>query len=1146
MVFIKELSLRNFKSFKSVDIKLSPGLICLAGPNGSGKSNVTDAVRFALGEMSLKQLRPEGKKASGLIRRGSSHAVVGVVFGGEAGLEIKRAIREDGKMAYRLDGKRATRTSVVESLRKVGAEVGEHNVIAQGEVDRVVKMNAKERREIIDRASGVYEFEEKKKEALSELNKVESRISEANIAIGEREGVLSELEKQKDEALRYAELSKELKRAKGTLIHAEMIRLEKEFEGSAKKAADLQAKFDALQHELEGLEAKLEGLESERSKIASIINEQAGKEGLREELERLRTEIESNSRLRVEKERQVGELRKSIAAQDVELKSFETKMVNALKEAGESEKQAKALAGEIAAGEKERSHVLSGAGGKRAAELRKRHSELLRQMEEKKGAALESESAAVRDSEIAKLKEEELALIAGELGEGNGRAAELESQLGELNGKLAIFAKEEDDIFEREKEINKRLPDYDRRILEIGNKLPEMRMVSGKRPAVDAVISASKAGQLEGIVGTVSDSCTFEEKYALAIEASAGPRLHYILTEDADAAMDAIEHLKKTKAGRCSFIPLDRKISNLPPEAMQFEKSQGVLGFLINLVQFDKRHLNALHYVFGDTLLVKDSETAKRLTGKVRTVTMDGELFERSGIITGGPFGSGSSLKSRIELERLEKQMDEVQTAKKAALAELYSSRDSLGQRRREKSGLEVKARGLEIELEGMRVQGERKKGLVQKRSQFENDLQNLKSAITENQKTAGEFREALSRIESELASISKMLDSQEVPEEKAEELALIEGKITELGDKRRGLDNLASSKKAEVKMLEENMAKGEGELEVARASLKELLGAIEQMRKIVEADGGLLKEKEEKMKEASSKMASLYEQQTKMGAEVEKYSKEKGKAQFNFTRVSNELVEMKSTRQMHEMRLGDLKAEWAEYKEIETMQLSKDELEDRMKQVEGELNAMGMVNMLAPEQYEQKSAELKEKKEIIGKLSEEKKAVLSMIEEIDSRKAEIFLQTFRAVDENFRKIFNYALPGEGMLLLDNPDDIFDSGLQIKVRVDGKDHYIEAKSGGERSLLALLFVFALHSTRPSSFYVLDEADAALDKENSKKLADMLKQLSKKAQFIVVTHNDTVLSAADIALGVTRQDGVSKIVGIEFKKMATASASAPAG
>ncbi|VVC02876.1 Chromosome partition protein Smc [Candidatus Burarchaeum australiense] len=1141
MVFIKELSLRNFKSFKSVDIKLTPGLVCLAGPNGSGKSNVTDAIRFALGEMSLKQLRPEGKKASGLIRRGAKHAQVGIIFGGEGGVEVKRAIRDDGKMAYKLDDKHATRTSVIETLRKLGADVGEHNVIAQGEVDRVVKMNAKERREIIDRVSGVYEFEEKKKEALSELAKVESRIGEANIAISEREGLLSELEKQKDEALHYTELSTELKRAKGTLIHSELARLEKEFDGSAKKTADLQAKYDQLQHDLEMLEAKTSGLEAERAKVASMINEQAGKEGLREELERLRTEIESNSRLKLEKARQVDELKAKNKAVEQELRDAESKIAVSRKEMGEAEKQAKAIAGEVGAGEKERARVLSGAGGKRAAELRKRHAELMRQLEEKKGASLESESAVVRDSEIAKLKEAELGDIREELGEGNGKTEELELSLAELKAKLSGFAKEEDDVFEREKELNKVLPSYDRKILEIGNKLPEIRMTSGKRPAVDAVLSASKSGQLEGIIGTVSDTCTFDEKYALAIEASAGPRLHYILTEDIDAAMDAIEHLKKTKAGRCSFIPLNRKISELPADAVQFEKSQGALGFLINLVQFDKRYTNALSYVFGDTLLVSDAATAKRLAGKVRAVTLEGELFERSGIITGGPFGQTSSLKSRLELERLEKEMDEVQRAKKAALEELYSSREQLGLKRREKATLEVKVRGIEIELESFNAAREKKKGLAQRRSELEADLGKLRSSIESNGKKAGELKESLSRIDSELASISKMLESQEMPQEKAEELALIEGKINELSEKRRELEGVASSKKTEVKLLEENTAKDRQELGVAGLSLKEMLAAISQLESAIETDSDVLEEKEVKLKEASKKMTALYEQQQQMSAEIEKFSKEKGKTQALFNRASNDLGEVKSTRMLAETRLGDLKAEWVEYKDIEPMKLSKDELEDRMREVEGQLSTLGAVNMLAPEQYEQKGKELKEKKDIIGKLGEEKKAVLNMIQEIDGRKAEIFLQTFRNVDENFRKIFNYAFPGEGTLLLDKPEEIFDSGLQIKVRVDGKDHYIEAKSGGERSLLALLFVFSIHSTKPASFYMLDEADAALDKENSKKLADMLKQLSKNAQFIVVTHNDTVLSSADIALGVTRQDGASKIVGIEFKKVAAASA-----
>ena len=366
--------------------------------------------------------------------------------------------------------------------------------------------------------------------------------------------------------------------------------------------------------------------------------------------------------------------------------------------------------------------------------------------------------------------------------------------------------------------------------------------------------------------------------------------------------------------------------------------------------------------------------------------------------------------------------------------------------------------------------------------------------------------------------------------------MALIEGRLGELTERRRVLDDAVSSKRTEMKMLEEGLLKEGEELKALQGSLKETTENTRELGKLIASDSGLLEEKEAKLKEASKKMAKMYEQQQKLGTEVEAVSRQKGKAQFDFNKVASDLAEAKSARQLSETRLGDLKAEWAEYEGTEPMKMNKGELEDRMRQIEGELNSLGAVNMLAPEQYEQKSGELREKKGMITRLDEEKKAILNMIKEIEGRKAEIFLETFRAVDENFRKIFNYAFPGEGLLVLDNPDDIFDSGLQIKFSVAGKDHYLDAKSGGERSLLALLFVFAIHSTKPSSFYVLDEADAALDKENSKKMVDMLKELSKKAQFIVITHNDAVLAAADVALGVSRQEGVSKVVGIEFKKI----------
>ncbi|MCK4715007.1 MAG: hypothetical protein KAT35_05490, partial [Candidatus Aenigmarchaeota archaeon] len=378
-----------------------------------------------------------------------------------------------------------------------------------------------------------------------------------------------------------------------------------------------------------------------------------------------------------------------------------------------------------------------------------------------------------------------------------------------------------------------------------------------------------------------------------------------------------------------------RKVSELPPDAVQFEKTKGVLGFLINMIEFDKKHSSALHYVFGNTLLVKDTATAKRLTGRVRAVTLEGELFERSGVITGGSFGSRPSLKSRLALERFEKQLEDVKKAKKGAVEELYSLRELMGSKRKEKALLEVKIRGLEIELESMVAQQEKRKGLAQKRAEVEAEVEQLKSTMLSNKKKAGELTESLSRTESELSSISKMLEGQEVPEERAEELALIEGRISELTEKRRGLDDIVSSKGTEVKLLEESITKGREELKQAQGLLKETRSTIGQLRESVESDSSMLEESEAKLRDSTKKMSRLYEQQQKMSEEIESVSKEKGAAQFNFTQISNELAEVKSSRQMAETRLGDLKAEWAEYTGIEPMKMSKGELEDRIRQIE-------------------------------------------------------------------------------------------------------------------------------------------------------------------------------------------------------------------
>ncbi|MEM5814851.1 MAG: AAA family ATPase, partial [Candidatus Aenigmatarchaeota archaeon] len=240
MVFISRLRLRNFKSFKIASIQLPRTFICFAGPNGSGKSNVCDAIRFALGENSLRAVR--AKKVSDLISLGADKAEIWLNLDGEKAYEVKRAIRNDGKTLYKLDGKRMTRTLVLDALKPHGLEAGAHNIIAQGEVERIIQMSPKERREIIDHVAGISEYEQKKKEALKELEAVEQKINDATIALKEREGFLAELEKEKDAALKYAELKDYLHRLKGSVIYLELEKVDKEHSRAVQKFAELEKK----------------------------------------------------------------------------------------------------------------------------------------------------------------------------------------------------------------------------------------------------------------------------------------------------------------------------------------------------------------------------------------------------------------------------------------------------------------------------------------------------------------------------------------------------------------------------------------------------------------------------------------------------------------------------------------------------------------------------------------------------------------------------------------------------------------------------------------------------------------------------------------------------------------------------------------
>ena len=279
--------------------------------------------------------------------------------------------------------------------------------------------------------------------------------------------------------------------------------------------------------------------------------------------------------------------------------------------------------------------------------------------------------------------------------------------------------------------------------------------------------------------------------------------------------------------------------------------------------------------------------------------------------------------------------------------------------------------------------------------------------------------------------------------------------------------------------------------------------------------------------------MESVWEDIKKIDTELEEVAQQKGKLMHEYERAKDSMKDYEISKAKSETRLIDLKAEYEEYQDIPLIDASKERLLEIIRESEEKLNTLGEVNLRAPELFEEKKAQIEEIKIRVERLKDERTAILTMIDEIDNKKKKIFMETFHKVNDKFKDLFGYVFEGEGILILNKPSDPFESGLQIKIRKNNKDKYLDSMSGGEKSLLALIFIFAIQMTKPSPFYLLDEAEAALDKENSKKMAELIQKLSKETQFFVITHNDEVLKHADVALGVSMTNKGSQVVGIEL-------------
>jgi chromosome segregation protein len=1116
MIFISRLKLRNFKSFKFADISFPKTFVCLAGPNGSGKSNICDAIRFALGETSLKSLR--AKKVRDLIFHDASAADVTLILDGDKKYEIKRAIRSDGKILYKLNGKKTTRWAILDVLARYNIDESGRNTIAQGEVQRIIDMNAKERRAIIDSVAGISEFEEKKLEALKELEVVDGRLKDANIILGERMAFLEELRKEREVALQFLENKKKLNNAKGSLLKIEAKRYEEELKNISELDAKLKFNLEKKETELKEIEAKMVEIEKMRSDTSKELQLRQQTASLIKRVEELKASINSKTQIIADKEAYLKKL------EEESMMSKELEKDNALiKVLVEEIDQLKK---ELAEKEKELSEELNLDESEPIGEIKRNIAEVEEEYNKlkEKFIALDSEIKAKNDIIEIKVRELESIKVAPE----DQNVAKLENEIKELSKTSETLSRKIDDSFSRIKELNAALVEVDKKLLELREKASVLKIKSSPtliNPALDFVNLLKQKGEA-GIFGCIVDLIKFDPRYAVAVEAAAGSRLFYVVVDTINTATKIIEKLKATVNGRVTFIPLKeiKVVSHKAPQNYQF---------LSSFISYQPEIKKAVDFVFGDTVLVDNSKKVEEIgIGDYRIVTLDGEVFERSGLVSGGRIESTITLAA--ERRKLDSSIDELKAKKEQLTKELFAVREEEAKLRSQKTEIEIKLKTLEMKL---KFEEERKKEYEEKmkrREIIQQEVATLRDVLKE-------LLEERQKIEKTLATTRKKLESlHTLLKEKEDKLKAINEEVqrkkTANMSRVSALRAMIDGKSKELELRKEELLKKQTRLKDIEKEKKSVSDKINEMKRELVNENEELQITEEKILKHSSEIEKLFEAMKKYEAQLQEIGYRVGEKKAEIDKLNKEIGNVTVRKATIETRLDDIAAELKNYPDFEFVDLPKDELTNIIKQCEETLANIGNVNLAAIEAYERKKEEISEIENKVKKLEEERNAILTMISEIEEKKKVAFFDAFNSINENFRKIFSYVDMGEGYLYLDNPKNPFESNLYIKIKRNNKEYSLDSLSGGENSVIALMFIFALQLFKPSPFYVLDEVDAALDKENSKRLIQLIKEMSKDSQFIVVSHNDAIMSEAQAILGVTRVNNTSKVVGVKLEQI----------
>lgn len=1170
---IKSLELIGFKSFyNKASIEFHKGINAIVGPNGCGKSNLIDAIRWVLGEQNSRLLRADGSMEE-LISNGSeklnplgmAEATMVIENMPGSGFEetaIKRRLYRSGESEYFINGVRCRLKDIREMFMDTGVGSRAYSIIGQGKVEEFITAKPEDKRKLIEEVAGIVKYKTRRKETQSRLESTRDNLSRILDMKSEVSRQMNTLSRQAKNAEEYKKLSVEARNLELKILLAKKGKLEEQLTELSEQKSYIQKNISELINQRQEKSRVLEENESRNSSLEESISE------TEDEIFRLKSDLNnktsfqnyaskeiSNTDLYVERmqeeisslEKEKEEIRNSLSQKRSDLENINNQIASMDKKIGERSEELQKLKEELSS---------------RRSELQKTRNDLFKTINEHSNSR-ESLFATNKELEEFSLRKqrafEEKRDLEKELGSAKEQKRNYEDKLELVrNNKEKL----ETETHNKKNELAGIRDRYEQQLKDIETLKEEFNQFKSREEALKQIQSnyewlpeATRDFLLKskgnGILGVITDYISAPKNYEKAVEAALSDKLNWVVVKERSEAVKAVENLRRSSMGRSTFIPLN---SEYKPK--QFDKNGSDAHMINEIVEVSGIDKDMIDAVLDGIFVVSDLDHAFELKKKIGNgasfVTTEGDYLDSTGAISGG-YTTGGVFERKTEISELQEKMSLHEEKISSRRSESEASKKQIDILEEQLSDIEKDVRSKDIELAELNKDLSNINQTVERNNQraenLDREIQDISSEINEKTNSieslkinTTELENEKNKLNSEFADFEKIIGELEKEENRIEEVVgSLKIDNASLKEKKRSLEYELNELDSRITRITEKISEKENEIENKKKEKNDLYESIEVNKSEISKISGLVEEKQQLLNENRQKKQQEREELKKNRLEVEQFDQQIEGMREKGSELDVKLNSAQIEHQHIMERTEDLREESDDDTVIKQQETEKDfdldEAEQKLSALKKKIDRFGLVNLLAPEEYknlEERHTFLEEQTQDLENAMESLKKAMN---KLDRESVTRFREAFEIINTKFQEILSRLFTGgEGKLVIIDPEDILQTGVEVMVKPRGKKYQsINLLSGGEKALSAIALIISACFVKPVPFLILDEIDAPLDEANTVRFTELIKEIANESQVIVITHNKVTMQAVDSLIGVTSDRSVtSKIVSVDMQ------------